>query len=108
MQQGALIVGQPFLNAWMHPGPNGMIDGDGSPQTLQQQIQQGVAGGHETVLSAVEQLATLPSGQVDPANTIIRFRNSWTKSWGDNGSYRAHLSTYVSLGSHCDYRLLSV
>lgn len=106
LQQGALIVGQPFLNAWMHPGANAMIDGDGSAQTLQQQLSQGVAGGHETVLTAIEQLTTLPSGQVDPSNTIIRFRNSWTKSWGDNGSYRAHLSTYVSLGSHCDYRLL--
>lgn len=106
LQQGALIVGQPFLNAWMQPGADGFIDGDGSAATLEQQLKEGVAGGHETVLSAVEQLELLPSGQVDPTNTIIRFRNSWTKNWGDNGSYRAHLSTYVALGAHCDFRLL--
>jgi len=106
LQQGALIVGQPFLNAWMQPGADGFIDGDGSPATLQQQIAGGVAGGHETALSAVEKLELLPSGQVDARNTIIRFRNSWAKGWGDNGSYRAHLSTYVALGGHCDFRLL--
>jgi len=106
LQRGGLIVGQPFLNAWMQPDANGFIDGDGSHDTVQAQIAQGVAGGHETYLSAIESIAFLPNGSVDPANTIIRFRNSWTASWGDNGSYRAHLSTYVMLGSYCDFRLL--
>jgi hypothetical protein len=106
MQQGGLLVGQPFLNAWMEPDSNGFIDGDGSDSTLQAQIQLGVAGGHETYLSAIERLCFLPSGLVDAYNTVIRFRNSWNKSWGDNGSYRAHLSTYVTLGQYCDFRLL--
>lgn len=105
LQTGGLLVGQPFLNAWMEPDANGFIDGNGSSSVLEKQIRQGVAGGHETYLSAIEEIALSASGQVIPNKTIIRFRNSWTKSWGDNGSYRAHLSTYVALTS-CDFRQL--
>lgn len=106
LQQNGLIVGQPFLNAWETPDRFGFIDGDGSAATLEAQIRQGVAGGHETYLSAVEKLTLFPNGSVDARNTIIRFRNSWGHSWGDHGSYRAHLSTYVALGGSCDFRLI--
>jgi hypothetical protein len=106
LQQGGLIVGQPFLNAWESPDQFGFIDGDGSAATLEEQIQQGVAGGHETYLSAVEKLVLFPNGSVDARNTVIRFRNSWGASFGDRGSYRAHLSTYVALGGSCDFRLV--
>lgn len=106
LQRGGLIVGQPFLAAWEHPDEDGFIDGDGSSETLQAQIMQGVAGGHETYCSAIEKISFLSDGSVDPANTILRFRNSWTAQWGDSGNYRAHLSTYVALGSYCDFRLL--
>jgi hypothetical protein len=105
LQLGSVLIGQPFLNAWMDPGVDGMIDGNGSAATIESQIQQGVAGGHETVISAVEKLVLLPTGLVDPTKTIIRLRNSWDASWGDSGSYRAHLSTFaVYLGSQCDFR----
>lgn len=106
LQEGGLLVGQPFLLAWEEPDNNGFIDGDGSISTLEAQIRQGVAGGHETYLSAVEKLALLPTGHVNAENTIVRFRNSWSASFGDHGSYRAHLSTYVALASQCDFRLL--
>lgn len=106
LQSGGLLTGQPFLNAWMEPNAQGFIDGNGSSSTLEKQIKQGVAGGHETYLSAIEEIALSATGTVIPEKTIIRFRNSWTKSWGDNGSYRAHLSTYIALGSYCDFRQL--
>ena len=105
LQSGSVLIGQPFLNAWMTPGADAMIDGNGSVSTLEDQIRQGVAGGHETVISAVEKLVLLRTGHVDATKTIIRLRNSWTKGWGDHGSYRAHLSTFaVYLGSQCDFR----
>jgi hypothetical protein len=107
LQQGGLLVGQPWLQAWFTPDANGFIDGNGSLATVQAQINEGVAGGHETYLSAIEKLVLYPHGDVNPWQTVVRFRNSWTKSFGDSGSYRAHLSTYSHiLGQYCDFRLL--
>lgn len=104
MQHGGLLAGVPFLNAWMEPDKDGFVDGDGSPDALGAAISRGVAGGHEIFLSAVEHLDY--DGLVDPTRTIIRFRNSWSASWGDHGSARFHLSTLVMLGAYCDFRLL--
>jgi hypothetical protein len=106
MQSDGLLVGMPFLNAWMEPDNNGFVDGNGSTLTLEDQIRMGVAGNHEIYLSAIEQLALSPVGQVEPEATVIRFRNSWSKSWGDDGSARLHLSTFVTLGGYCDFRQL--
>ena len=106
LQSGSLLMGSPFLNVWEEPGPDGMIDGDGSAATLHSQIAQGVAGGHETLIYAIEKLTVLPTGHVDPHNTILLHRNSWSSSWGDNGDFRSHLSTWVALGGQCDLRLL--
>ena len=52
MQSGSLLMGTPFLNVWEEPGPNGMVDGNGSAATLQSQLAQGIAGGHETLVSS--------------------------------------------------------
>jgi hypothetical protein len=107
LQKGGILIGQPFLNAWMQPAPDGFIDGNGSVSTIESQIRQGVAGGHETYLSAIEKLVLFPTGVVDPWSTVIRLRNSWNSSWGDHGSYRAHLSTFSHiLGAYCDFRQL--
>lgn len=108
LQTGPLLVGQPFLNDWENPASNGMIDGDGSTATFEQQVRDGVAGGHETLLMGTEKLVLSETGQVVANETIIRFRNSWSETWGDEGDYLAHLSTYVALASNCDYRLLTV
>lgn len=105
LQTGSVLLGTPFLNAWMNPGHGGVIDGNGSVSTLQAQIDEGVAGGHEIVITAIEKLVLLHSGLVDATQTIIRFRNSWTKSWADGGSGYARLSTFATyLGSQVDFR----
>lgn len=107
MQAGGLLIGSPWLNAWEEPDPYGFVDGDGSLSTLEEQIAHGIAGGHETFWSAVEDLVFDPTGRVDPSRTVIRGRNSWSLSWGDHGSYRAHLSTFLAISSHCDWRQLT-
>lgn len=105
MQHTGLIVGQPFLTAWETPGPDHFIDGDGSMTTLQAQLRGGVAGGHETYWAAVDPAFT-SAGDLDPARTVIRFRNSWGTSWGDHGAAYAHLSTFIALAHWCDFRAL--
>lgn len=107
MQQGGIIAGLPFLQAWMDPDPDGFfVDGDGSLLTLEAQVEQGVAGGHEVFLSAVEHVEVTETGAVVPEGTVVRFRNSWGPSWGDHGSARFHLSTLAMLGAHADFRLI--
>lgn len=108
MQTGGLLVGQPFFNAWEDPDSNGFVDGDGSPDALEAAIQSGVAGGHETFVFGIEHLALTATDRVDPFNTVLDVRNSWSASWGDAGNYRIHLSTYVMLGNYCDFRSLKV
>lgn len=106
LQQGSILMGTPWLNAWMEPGALGMIDGNGSSSVLEAQIKQGVAGGHETLMWEIEKLVLSATGQVEPEKTILVHRNSWTKSFGDEGNYRSHLSTWVTLGQYSDFRLL--
>lgn len=106
LQSDGLLVGQPFLNAWMEPDSKGFIDGDGSYSRFQSDMEQGVAGGHETYWSAIEAIHLTASGLVDANKTVIRARNSWSKNWGDKGSYRFHLSTFLYIVNYCDFRQL--
>lgn len=104
MQGGGAMWGGPWFNAWFEPDAHGFIDGNGSASALQAAINSGVAGGHELYLSAIEKLSLTATGIVIPQLTVVRFRNHWKRSWGDNGSGRVHLSTFVSLGGQCDFR----
>ena len=106
LQQGPLIVGQPYLCAWEDPGSDHFIDGDGSLTTLEYDISGGVAGGHETCLYAIEEIGYDEQGALDPFATVLRFRNSWGSGWADSGSALVHLSTFAALGNYCDFRLL--
>lgn len=104
LQRNGILQGTPFFYSWEEPDARGFVDDDGTPEALQKAIQSGVAGGHETYISAIEKLVLSGTGTVIPEQTILRVRNSWSKSWGDNGSFHIHLSTLAMLGSHCDFR----
>jgi hypothetical protein len=104
MQSGIVMMGSPWFYKWMEPDAQGFIDGNGSIAAIEESIRSGVAGGHETSLVAIEKLTLLPTGHVDPINTVIRIRNHWRKSWADNGCCRVHLSTLVAISTACDFR----
>lgn len=102
LQDGTVMMGAPWFNAWMEPDEHGFVDGDGTPDDLERAMSSGVAGGHETCLTAIE------AASADLLSVVIRVRNSWSASWGDHGSYRVHASTLRMLGSHCDYKQLVI
>lgn len=107
LQEGPLIVGQPFLTAWETPaGPDYFIDGDGSLATLAEQVAGGVAGGHETCVHGIDHIEYDEFGYLDPFKTTLIFRNSWSSQWAAAGEAKIHLSTFVALGNYCDFRLL--
>lgn len=99
LQEGTVIMGAPWFNAWMQPDAHGFVDGNGTPGDLQSAIDSGVAGGHETCITAIEQLSP---------NVVLRVRNSWSSSWGDAGSYRIHLSTLEMLSQDADFKQFRV
>ena len=99
-----MLLGTPWLQAWFTPGSDFFVDGDGSQATVQAQTQQGVAGGHEVVIRGIVKI-TFDAGGLDPFNTVLLVRNSWSKSWGDGGEFLIHLSTLACLfGNAVDFR----
>jgi hypothetical protein len=87
LQRGGVLMGTPSLEAWFDPDADGFVDAD--PRWPHS----GVAGGHEVYVEALESW-----DDRDPHASVIRFRNSWG-DWGDSGSGRMRLSTYVLLKS---------
>lgn len=106
LQTDGVLEGGPFLNAWMEPPATHVVDGNGTTSELEAQIRQGVAGGHETYISGIVKLSLTETGQVVPEKTILKVRNSWSKNYGDAGSFYLHLSTLVALGRYYDFRQL--
>ena len=104
LQDGTVIQGTPFFNAWMEPNRLGFVDGNGDIDDLMTAIRSGIAGGHETCITAVEALHLNVLGDVDADRTVLRVRNSWSASWGDHGSFRIHLSTLQYLASYVDFK----
>lgn len=106
LQTDGVLQGTPFFYAWEEPDAHGFVDGNGTVADLMAAIRSGVAGGHETYISAIEKLTVSQTGQVIPEQTVLRVRNSWGPAYGDHGSFRIHLSTLVWLGGQCDFRQL--
>lgn len=104
LQGGTVIMGSPWFNAWMEPDAQGFVDGNGTVEDLQRALNSGVAGGHETCVSAAERVAWATERKLDLEACVVRVRNSWGASWGDKGSYRLHLSTLQRLAGYVDYK----
>ncbi|WP_435058529.1 hypothetical protein [Streptomyces sp. bgisy060] len=96
LQNGPVLFGMPWFNAWFEPGSDGLVDAVPGWQTS------GVAGGHEVCVIGLDEVAQDHGGRVIPDRTVLRLRNSWSRSWGDDGDFRLRLSTYLELRAHID------
>ena len=105
LQSGTVMMGGPWFNSWMTPDSNGFVDGDGSIAALQAAIKSGVAGGHETLLHGIPQIAQTADAKVDLASTVLRVRNSWSTQFALGGDYLLHASTLGYLARHFDYKV---
>ena len=104
LQKATVMMGGPWFNSWMNPDSNGFVDGDGSYAAIQAAIKSGVAGGHETLLHGIQQIAQAADGTVDLGNTVLRVRNSWSTQFALNGDYLVHASTLNYLARHYDFK----
>ncbi|HZC73199.1 MAG TPA: C1 family peptidase [Jatrophihabitans sp.] len=85
LQNGPVLQGMPWYNAFFDPDQDGFIDSNPSWTSS------GVAGGHEVEAVGVE-LDT-----ADAFNSVITYVNSWGTGWGDAGRFRMRLRTYEQL-----------
>ncbi len=85
LQDGPVLQGMPWYNAFFNPDGSGFIDADPSWPTS------GLAGGHEIEAIGVE------IDTNDVLDSVILYANSWGESWGDSGRFRMHLRTYEAL-----------
>ncbi|MFE4915793.1 hypothetical protein ACFRCX_30275 [Streptomyces sp. NPDC056652] len=94
LQTGPVLMGLPWHAAFSEAGSDGFIDADPNWSTSP------IEGGHEVCITALESVAT-SDGVLFPAQTVIRFRNSWG-NWADHGDGRLTLSTYLALRDQID------
>lgn len=94
LQSGPVLMGMPWHAAFSEPDTEGFIDsGDWADSPLE--------GGHEVCITALEAVATA-DGVLLPQNTVLRFRNSWGRAWGEHGDGRLFLTTYLALRDQID------
>src|SRR5262249_47711473 len=85
LQNGPVLQGMPWYNAFFEPDAKGFIDANRNWSTS------GLAGGHEVEAVAVE---------IDPSdafNSVITYVNSWGEGGGDSGRFHMRLRTYEQL-----------
>lgn len=87
LQEGPVLQGMPWFNAFFEPDADGYIDSDPAWAAS------GVAGGHEVEALGVE----LHTKNV--SKSVITYANSWGTGWGDAGRFRMRLGTYEALHS---------
>jgi hypothetical protein len=97
LQAGPVLAGVPWFNAWFEPTSTALLDDITGWESS------GVAGGHEVAVIAIEDLSTDRNGNLDYTRTILRIRNSWSSSWGDQGCFRMSLRVYQELRQAIDF-----
>jgi hypothetical protein len=85
LQNGPVLQGMPWYQAFFEPDKNGFIDANPHWSSS------GIAGGHEIEAVGVELDST------DAFNSVITYVNSWGTGWGDSGRFRMRLRTYEKL-----------
>jgi hypothetical protein len=85
LQNGPVLQGMPWYNAFFDPDHDGFIDAN------RNWTSSGIAGGHEVEAVALELDST------DAFNSVITYVNSWGSGWGDGGRFRIRLRTYEKL-----------
>lgn len=96
LQNGPVLLGLPWYSAFTQTtDAEGFVDAD--PNWASSPIE----GGHEVCVTALEAVA-LGDGVLNPEQTILRFRNSWSTSWADHGDGRLRLSTVLALLDEID------
>jgi len=85
LQQGPVLQGMPWYEAFFQPDANGFIDADSKWSSSS------IAGGHEVEAIGIE------VDTKDAFNSVITYANSWGTSWGDRGRFRMRLRTYEQL-----------
>jgi hypothetical protein len=85
LQNGPVLVGMPWYQAFYYPDRTGFIDSN------RNWASSGLAGGHEVEAIGVE-LDTR-----DVFNSTIIYVNSWSENWGDAGRFKMRLRTYEQL-----------
>lgn len=90
LQDGPVLLGMPWHEAFMEPAPGGWIEhGDWRRSP--------VVGGHEVEIVGVE-----VDGR-DMTRSVLTLTNSWGVGWADRGFFRMRLSTYMAL-KDCDLK----
>jgi hypothetical protein len=96
LQTGPVLMGMPWFSAFTQTEDrDGFIDA--TPGWLDSPLE----GGHEVCITALEAV-TYDGDQLLPDRTVLRFRNSWSSSWGDRGDGRLRLSSYLQLRDQVD------
>ncbi|MFB7312993.1 hypothetical protein [Streptomyces sp. NPDC056192] len=95
LQSGPVLLGMPWFSSFSEPNASGFVDAD--PNWSSSPLE----GGHEVCVTALETVA-LQDGALIPDQTVLRFVNSWSSSWADNGSGRLTLTTYLALLDQID------
>lgn len=96
LQTGPVLMGLPWYADWTQT-----TDRDGFVDAVPGWMGSPLEGGHEVCVTALEAVA-FRDDQLSPEHTVLRFVNSWSSSWGDHGSGRLRLSTYLALRDQVD------
>lgn len=96
LQTGPVLIGLPWYEAFTQTA-----DRDGFIDAVPGWMGSALEGGHEVCITALEAVV-FDGGHLMPDHTVLRFRNSWSTSWGDHGDGRLRLSTYLALRDQID------